>query len=43
MLIPEEQPYLKGLNSYYIAIDRFVEHLQGEIGSGCLYCQSVKE
>jgi len=43
MLIPEEQPYLKGLNSYYIVIDRFVEHLQGEIGSGCLYCQSVKE
>jgi len=43
MLIPEEKPYLKGLNSYYIAIDRFVEHLQGEIGSGCLYCQSVKE
>jgi len=43
MLIPEEQPYLQGLNSYYIAIDRFVEHLQGEIGSGCLYCQSAKE
>jgi len=43
MLIPEEQPYLRGLNSYYIAIDRFVEHLQGEIGSGCLYCQSAEE
>ena len=43
MLIPEERPYLKGLNSYYVVIDRFVEHLQGEIGSGCLYCQSAKE
>jgi hypothetical protein len=43
MLIPEEQPYQTGLNSYYIAIDRFVEHLQGEIGSGCLYCLSAKE
>ncbi len=41
MLIPEEQPYLTGLNSYYLSIDRFVEHLQGEIGSGCLYCQSA--
>ena len=43
MLIPEEKPYMNGLNSYYIAIDRFIEHLQGEIGSGCLYCHSVKE
>ncbi len=41
MLIPEEPPYLSGLNSYYLSIDRFVEHLQGEIGSGCLYCQSA--
>ncbi len=41
MLIPEEQPYITGLNSYYLSIDRFVEHLQGEIGSGCLYCQSA--
>ncbi len=41
MLIPEEQPYLSGLNSYYLSIDRFVEHLQGEIGCGCLYCRSA--
>jgi hypothetical protein len=41
MLIPEEKPYLTGLNSYYLHIDKFVEHLQGEIGSGCLYCQSA--
>ena len=41
MLIPEEQPYLTGLNSYYLSIDKFVEHLQGEVGSGCLYCQSA--
>ncbi len=43
MLIPEEQPYLTGLNSYYLSIDRFVEHLQGEVGSGCLYCQSATQ
>ncbi len=40
MLIPQEQPYLQGLNSYYLLIDKFVEHLQGEIGSGCLYFKS---
>jgi hypothetical protein len=40
MLIPQEQPYLQGLNSYYLLIDKFIEHLQGEIGSGCLYFTS---
>lgn len=40
MLIPLEQPYLQGLNSYYLQIDKFIEHLQGEIGSGCLYFRS---
>lgn len=43
MLIPKEKPYLQGLNSYYLNIDKFVEHLQGEIGSGCLYCQAVDQ
>jgi hypothetical protein len=41
MLIPKEKPYLAGLNSYYLQIDKFVEHLQGEIGSGCLYCEAA--
>lgn len=40
MLIPQERPYLQGLNSYYLLIDKFVEHLQGEIGSGCMYFRS---
>ncbi|HEB69335.1 MAG TPA: hypothetical protein ENI88_06920 [Desulfobulbus sp.] len=43
MLIPLEQPYLQGLNSYYLKIDKFVEHLQGEIGSGCLYFKSSSQ
>lgn len=43
MLIPREQPYLDGLNSYYLHIDKFVEHMQGEIGSGCLYFRSSTE
>ena len=40
MLIPREKPYLDGLNSYYLHLERFIEHLQGEIGSGGIHCQS---
>jgi len=40
MLVPREKPYQDKLNSYYLNIDRFTEHLQGEIGSGCIYCKS---
>ncbi len=40
MLIPQEKPYLEGLNSYYLQLDRFIEHLQGEIGTGAVYCSS---
>ncbi len=43
MLIPKEKPYLVGLNSYYLYVDKFIEHLQGEIGTGCLYCQSADQ
>lgn len=43
MLIPKEKPYLSGLNSYYLHIDKCVEHLQGEIGSGGLYCKSADQ
>lgn len=40
MLIPREKPHLEGLNSYYLHLERFIEHLQGEIGSGAVYCVS---
>jgi len=40
MIIPKEKPYMDGLNSYYLQTDRFVEHLQGEIGTGCIYFKS---
>ncbi|PIE56797.1 MAG: hypothetical protein CSA34_02205 [Desulfobulbus propionicus] len=29
------------MNSYYLHLDKFVEHLQGEMGSGCLYLKGV--
>ncbi|MCI5132232.1 MAG: hypothetical protein D3904_12095 [Candidatus Electrothrix sp. EH2] len=40
MLLPREKPFLTGLNSYYLDIEKFIQHLQGEIGSGGLYCKS---
>jgi hypothetical protein len=40
MLIPREKPHLEGLNSYYLHLEKFIEHLQGDIGSGALYCVS---
>ncbi|MDD2462968.1 MAG: hypothetical protein PHI97_03155 [Desulfobulbus sp.] len=40
MLIPREKPHIEGLNSYYLHLERFIEHLQGEIGSGGVYCVS---
>jgi len=43
MLLPREKPYLDGLNSYYLHLERFIEHLQGEIGSGGLHCQSSNQ
>ena len=40
MLIPREKPYLEGLNSYYLHLEKFITHMQGEIGSGGLHCKS---
>jgi hypothetical protein len=42
MLIPREQPYLEGLNSYYLQLERFIEHMQGDIGSGGIHCRSPR-
>ena len=43
MLLPREKPFLTGLNSYYLDIEKFVQHLQGEIGTGCIYCTAVNQ
>ena len=40
MIFPKEKPYMDGLNSYYLETDKLVEHLQGEIGTGCIYFKS---
>ena len=43
MLVPREQPYMEGLNSYYLHLDKFIEHFQGDIGSGAVYCVSSSQ
>ena len=43
MLTPREKPYLEGLNSYYLHLERFIEHMQGEIGSGGIHCLSSRQ
>ncbi|NLX18442.1 MAG: hypothetical protein GXY53_04055 [Desulfobulbus sp.] len=42
MLIPREKPYLQGLNSYYLQLERFIEHMQGDIGAGSIHCRSAR-
>jgi hypothetical protein len=43
MLLPREKPFLSGLNSYYLKIEKFIQHLQGEIGSGCLHFDAADQ
>jgi hypothetical protein len=43
MLLPRETPFLEGLNSYYIDIGKFTEHLQGDLGSGCIHCKGTNQ
>ncbi len=40
MLTPRERPCLDGLNSYYLHLEKFIEHMQGDIGSGGIHCKS---
>jgi hypothetical protein len=41
IVIPKEDPVIGNLNSYYVQIDRLIEHYQGEIGCGSLYFKSM--
>lgn len=43
MLIPREKPYLDGLNSYYLHLEKFIEHMQGDIGAGGIHCHSSRQ
>jgi hypothetical protein len=39
--IPQNDPVLKHLNSYYLDLQRLIEHCQGELGAGGIHFKSV--
>jgi hypothetical protein len=40
IIIPREKPVIENLNSYYLNINKLVEHYQGELGAGVVYFKS---
>ena len=41
LFIPTEKQAIQNLNSYYLDIERLLEHYQGELGSGAIYFRST--
>jgi len=37
IIIPLEKPVITGLNSYYIEVEKLLEHFQGEFGAGAVH------
>lgn len=37
ILMPREKPVIADLNSYYLNLERLIEHFQGQLGSGGVY------
>lgn len=35
--IPKGKPAIGTLNTYYLRLDRLIEHCQGEVGAGCIH------
>lgn len=40
IIIPREKPAIENLNSYYLNIEKFIEHYQGDLGAGVVYFKS---
>ena len=40
MVVPKEKPIISNINSYYVDIQKLIEHYQGEVGSGGVYFRS---
>lgn len=40
VILPKEKPAVQDLNSYYLKIDKLLEHYQGELGTGGVYFKS---
>lgn len=41
IIFPKENPVVERLNSYFLDMPRFIEHYQGEIGTGCAALSSA--
>lgn len=41
LVVPKEKPVLANLNTYYLKLDKLIEHCQGEFGAGGLYFRSA--
>ena len=41
LFVPTEKQAIQNLNSYYLDIERLLEHYQGELGSGAIYFRSA--
>jgi hypothetical protein len=40
VIIPREKPVVENLNSYYLDVNKLLEHYQGAVGSGGIYFKS---
>ncbi|NOY70314.1 MAG: hypothetical protein GXP53_12665 [Deltaproteobacteria bacterium] len=40
IIIPREKPVVRDLNSYYLNVDRLIEHYQGDLATGAVYFKS---
>jgi hypothetical protein len=41
IILPKEKPVVQNLNSYYLDINKLLEHFQGELGSGGIHFSST--
>ncbi len=42
VIVPKGRPALGTLNSFYVALDRLIEHCQGAFGAGCLHLRAPR-
>jgi hypothetical protein len=43
IIIPKGKPIVENLNSFYLDINKMIEHYQGELGAGCVYFASSSD
>ncbi len=42
IIIPKEKPAITNMNSYYLDMQKLIEHYQGELGAGVVYFKAPK-